>query len=402
VTNIKQIMFPICAVICALALVYMASRLRESRGDRALSCLLVAFACKGISFTLSTPSVSQTVDKFTGVPNLAALGIHLFGGVASSAAIVMALSFWIHPLAQARSSVRIRFIAFCLVGLVLICLWAVAQKGSPDRSAHYLLQNMNRPIVAVYLLIYVSAFAFSMIEIIRLCWKPARDLNSSWLRHGLRITELGAGIYFLYCANRAWGVVAVQFGLDPLAWEIVTPIVNSLGIALLATGLTIPSWGPQLAPLAAWIRLYVQYQRIYPLWHALTQAVPEVRLDSGALSFPSRAKPNDLHYRVHRQVVEVSDALLLLSPFMSRSLREAATLSAAELNLTAESSADFVEAMCLRDAIRSRHSEEALVPRAVPGNSARQNFVDPGNLARLESLARFYKEEHQPHRERIA
>ena len=57
----------------------------------------------------------------------------------------------------------------------------------------------------------------------------------------------------------------------------------------------------------AW--LWSAYWRLYPLWHLLRQAVPEIELplDSGMRW--------NIRYRLHRRVIEIRDALLILRPY---------------------------------------------------------------------------------------
>jgi hypothetical protein len=138
-TDLKSVFFPVSAGICALAFLYKSRDLRPGRRDPALLALLIAFLFKGISFTLSTAVVSAAVDAYSGVPNLGALGIHLTGGVTSSAAFLSALVFWVYPAEQAWPKVRRRMLLFGLVAVTMFVLWYAAGSGSQERSPHYLL-----------------------------------------------------------------------------------------------------------------------------------------------------------------------------------------------------------------------------------------------------------------------
>jgi hypothetical protein len=316
-TDLKDVFFPVSAGICALAFLYKSRDLRPGRRDPALLALLIAFLFKGISFTLSTAVVSAAVDKYSGVPNLGALGIHLTGGVTSSAAFLSALVFWVYPAEQAWPKVRRRMLLFGLVAVTMFVLWYVAGSGSRERSPHYLLQNAQRPVVAAYLLLYVTAFAAGMAEIVRLGRRYAKSAGRAWVRRGLGTMSVGAAIYIAYCVNRAWAVVAVQLELDPLQWELVTPLSNGIGILLVATGFTMPSWGPRLSAARVWVSNYRAYQRLYPLWSDLYRAVPEIALNPPAPSFVERISHGDLRYRLYRRVIEIRDGLLAMRPYMN-------------------------------------------------------------------------------------
>ncbi|NLU71838.1 hypothetical protein HCC61_03915 [Streptomyces sp. HNM0575] len=315
--DLKNVFFPASAGICALAFLYKSRDLRPGRRDPALLALLIAFLFKGISFTLSTAVVSAAVDKYSGVPNLGALGIHISGGVTSSAAFLSALVFWVYPAELAWPKVRRRIVLFGLVAVTMFVLWYAAGSGAQERSPHYLLQNVHRPVVAAYLLLYVTAFAAGMAEIVRLGAKYSKSAGRAWLRRGLRTMSVGAAIYIAYCVNRAWAVIAVQFDLNPLEWESVTPLSNGIGVLLVATGFTMPSWGPRLSAARMWVSNYRAYQRLYPLWSDLYRAVPEIALSPPAPSFVERIRHGDLRYRLYRRVIEIRDGLLAMRPYMT-------------------------------------------------------------------------------------
>lgn len=338
--DLKSVFFPASAGICALAFLYKSRDLRRGRRDPALLALLIAFLFKGISFTLSTAAVSAAVDEYSGVPNLGALGIHLSGGVTSSAAFLSALVLWVCPAEQAWPKVRRRIVLFGLVAVTMFVLWYAANSGAQDRSPHYLLQNTHRPVVAAYLLLYVTAFAAGMAEIVRLGARYSRSAGRAWLRRGLRTMSVGAFIYIAYCVNRAWAVVAVQFDLDPLQWELVTPLSNGIGILLVATGFTMPSWGPRLSAARMWVLNYRAYQRLHPLWSDLYRAVPEIALSPPAPSFVERIRHGDLRYRLYRRVIEIRDGLLAMRPYMTAEAAPGAAAGARERDGDRPGSAD--------------------------------------------------------------
>ncbi|GAA2711422.1 MULTISPECIES: MAB_1171c family putative transporter [Streptomyces] len=352
--DVKAVVFPACAALCALAFLYKVRDLRHRRNDPALRALLVAFFCKGVSFTLSTPLVAQAVDVAVGVNDLGALGIHLFGGVASSAAFLTAIVYWVYPREEARRRALVRLLAAVVVAVVMVGLWIAAKNGSHQRSAHYLLQNANRPAVAAYLLLYVSAFGAGMIEIIRLCLRYGRVAGRQWLRRGLHTTAIGASACLVYCLNRLFVLISVQCGLDPLDWELLTPIANGTGIFFLVAGLTMPSWGPRLSEGRRLARSFVAYQRLHPLWHALSTAVPGIALDPQSGNPLARLLPRDTDFRLYRRVIEIQDGLRALRPYMSPDVVSAAQRSAHEAGLAGDALRARVQAVSLAAALRAK------------------------------------------------
>ncbi|MEU1943957.1 MAB_1171c family putative transporter [Streptomyces sp. NPDC059474] len=360
--------FPLCAAICLLVLLYKVRDIRTQRNDPALVALLIAFSCKAASFTLSTPSVSAAVDSRTGVPNLGALGIHLFGGVASSAALLIAIAYWVYPPDEARRKAFWRLVSSGLCAAVMLTMWFVAGSAGGGRATHYLLQQAHRPPVAVYLLVYVTAFGSGMIEIIRLCRRFGRVAGRQWLRRGLYTTGIGAAACLVYCIDRASAVLAVQFGLDPLRWELLTPLANGIGIFFLAVGLTMPSWGPTASEWHRRVRNFINYQRLYALWRALTEAYPHLVLEPQNSAPLVRIMPRNISYRLYREVIEIQDGLLALRPYMDAEITARARQSARQAGLSGEALRAAVQATVVRQALRAKYADPG--PRSGEGPPA--------------------------------
>ncbi|WP_225725478.1 MULTISPECIES: MAB_1171c family putative transporter [unclassified Nocardia] len=314
----KQVVFPIGAAVCVLALLYKLWDLRLGRRDPSLIALLVTFFCKGISFALGTPAVSAWVDEQIGVPDIAILINHLLGGVVASTAMLVAAVFWVHPTQQARPRAGIYMAAASVFALALIVLWIADFTPGHARATHYLVQHADRPLGAAYLLVYVTAFGAEMIEVVRLSVRYARQSSQVWLRRGLRVAAAGAAAYLVFCLHRAIAILAVHLGLRPLDWEFVTSLSTGIGVILFAAGLTMPSWGPRLSALHALVKEYLACAQLYPLWRALLQAAPEIALTH---SMPRTRLADwltlrDVSYRLYRRVIEIQDGRHALRAYL--------------------------------------------------------------------------------------
>ncbi|MFH9939146.1 MAB_1171c family putative transporter [Streptomyces murinus] len=389
----KSVVFPLCAAICLLVLLYKVRDIRAYRRDPALLALLIAFSCKAVSFALSTPSVSAVLDARTGISNLGALGIHLFGGVASSAAILIAIAYWVYPPVEARRKAFWRLVSSALCAAVMLTMWLVAESAGGGRAAHYLLERAHQPPVAVYLLVYVTAFGSGMVEIIRLSRRFGRVAGRQWLRRGLYTTGIGAAAYLVYCIHRASAVLAVQFGVDPMEWELLTPLANGIGIFFLAMGLTMPSWGPTASEWHRKVHNFISYQRLYALWRALTEVHPQVVLEPQHSALLARIMPGNIRYRLYRQVVEIQDGLLALRPYMDPEIAACARESARQKGLSGEPLQAAVQAAVLRRALRAKYVDPG--PRADEGPAAVEPYVSRSSdygaeVAWLLSVARAF------------
>ena len=86
----------------------------------------------------------------------------------------------------------------------------------------------------------------------------------------------------------------------------------------------------------AW--LWSAYWRLYPLWNALRQAVPEIELP------PEPGMRWNIRYRLHRRVIEIRDAQLVLRPYSSSEVAGLAAAEARESHLAPDRTAVVVEA----------------------------------------------------------
>lgn len=311
--QIKNWTFLGCALGCLAACVYMLPGLRGSRNDRALLMLTAAFGFKFVSLTLAAPAVAPMIDRLTGVPDLNALGVHIFGGVGSSAGILVALSYWTCPPERARRRAMFWLALAAAMTATLVGLWLAARQHVLSHQGNYLLDNMGLPLVAIYLVLYTVAFAAGLLAILLLCLRYARVAPTVWLRRGLRITAIGAAVYLVYCAHRLIGMMAANLGTDLPDLEFLTPLCIGIGVPLLIIGLTLPSWGAKLSTSSRWLRDYVSYQALYPLWRDLYRQVPSIALDPPQSRLADVLRFREIGYHLCRRVVEINDGLLALS-----------------------------------------------------------------------------------------
>jgi hypothetical protein len=119
--------------------------------------------------------------------------------------------------------------------------------------------------------------------------------------------------------------------------------------------------------------LWFAYWRLYPLWHLLRQAVPEIELP------PEPGMRWNIRYRLHRRVIEIRDAQLVLRPYSPSMVAKLAAAIAEESGLPPDRAAAVVEAAVIVSSLRSRARGSVYrhdsIPEdhvaAVPGNDIR-------------------------------
>ena len=97
--------------------------------------------------------------------------------------------------------------------------------------------------------------------------------------------------------------------------------------------------GRVLARLLRQAWLWSAYWRLYPLWDVLRQAVPEIEL-------PTEVGMRwNIRYRLHRRVIEIRDAQLVLRPYAQADVLGLASAAAKSSGLFPDRAAAVVEAV---------------------------------------------------------
>ncbi|WP_416901691.1 MAB_1171c family putative transporter [Micromonospora echinospora] len=343
------LLYPGLAVLAWTAVgVRLATSLRDGTGNPARAAVTSTFALLALTFTVSTPAVWAFADRAVGVDNIAALIAHLCV-VGFSTSIQVLLLCWTNPPERAGRLSRYRLVALAMVVLVLVVLFCGV--GPTDtHSTDFVATYAHRPQLAAYLLMYLAAFSAGLVDIIRICWPYARLVGPGWLRRGLRTTAVGAAVGLVYTLARVRDVIAAICwdGLPRL--ERLVPITASTGALLVIGGLTMPAWGPRLAALPGTAHRIRLLRQLRPLWAALCAAVPAVRLAHDRRWW----RPAD---RLHRRVIEIYDARLVLRPYLSEAVGDRARRHAEAGGLGGDDLAAVVEAAKLRAALAAMRAD---------------------------------------------
>jgi hypothetical protein len=372
----QGLLYPALAVIAWAAVAYRMAVRRRGAMSAAQYAVVSAIALLAVTFTVSTPAIWRFLDRVTGVDNIAALIAHLCV-VGFSGTVQLLLIWWASPPDVARRRARPRLVFLGAVVGVLLVLF-VAAGPTQSRPTDFVATYVHRPLFAAYLLAYLAAFGVGLVDIVRLCWPYARLVDRVSLRRGLRTTAAGSVLGLVYCLLRGADVAGAAAGVDVSLWEAGIPLSASLGALLVIAGLTMPTWAPRMSGVAYRQRLHRQ---LHPLWTALVEAVPEVRLSP---QWKQRLTQGP-DARLHRRVVEIYDARLALRPYLDervgrevRERGEAAGLDGADLDAA-------VEAAKLRTALAARRAGQVPEEPERPANAG-TTAVD--EAAEIEWLAR--------------
>jgi hypothetical protein len=384
-----SILYPFCAVLAWLAACYELPRLRRQK-DASLLALCAGFVLLAAGFTIATPTIYLHIDRLVGYPNISAL---LSEGCALifAAALQVMLLLWLYPREDASARIWPRSLAFAVVLAAMVILFLLAPRA-PENPADFAASNARQPYFAAYLLLYMAAFMMMQIEVIRLCARCAGNCGRPWLRRGLRTATAGAAFALIYSLARTADVTGALAGLDARMWEPIARVGVGVGDILYLIGWTMPSWGPRLSAAWAWIVNYRAYRQLYPLWAALYMLAPQIALDPPRTRIGDILNTLDLHFRLHRRVIEIQDGILALRPHLATAVADQPAATGA-LHATAGPPGHVEPAIAasqLRNALHAKASNappptvEASFP--VPGG---QDGFD-GEMNWLVALARAF------------
>ncbi|MEU9158877.1 MAB_1171c family putative transporter [Streptomyces sp. NPDC048424] len=344
--------------------------------------LWVAFASIAAAMTLGVPEVMHVADAFAGVHNLATLGKNLFGIVASAAILDFVTVIARPESVSGMRRVLVPASAITMTSLTL--LFALTPR--PEESDNFFETNMGSAPGTAYYIVCFGSLGLAMAVATRLFWGSSRHAGARWLRWGLRTLGAGSAFGLLYSLFRS---ILMLFGLSHTTVEAaradqVADILEYTSISLIILGSSIPAIGVRWRVLRDWRSL----RDIRPLWAVLTRAVPHVVLDIQSMRPGPRV-------RLHRAVIEIRDATLVLADYASTDLRERADAAAEQYELTPEQRSALAEAIVLHTAVAAKLAGTSPAPagHAQPSPQLPADFDFDVEVDRLRAISEAY---HSP------
>jgi hypothetical protein len=272
-------------------------------------CLYVGLSA--LSYLVLLPLVKARIDGWTGIPHTAGLatGVCVLGLTAAQQYLLV---HWTYAPELARPKLRRRGVFWTVVLVAYVALFLVFGPGQ-QRFHYFVLENAAKVWHAPYLLLYVLACVIGQADVVRHCRHYARIADRVWLRRGMRTAAVGGAFILLYGTIRTADLLAGPLGVDLRRLEPVTWALGDVGALLSLLGWALPMMlGPRLSSMAQWFRDYRTYRRLYPLWRALYQEVPEISLGPPPSWFSDVLRVRDVGFWLHRRVIEIQDALRAL------------------------------------------------------------------------------------------
>ncbi|MFJ9338630.1 MAB_1171c family putative transporter [Streptomyces sp. NPDC101733] len=302
--------------------------------------LWAAFASIALACSIGIPPVQRLLFEPIGVNNLATLCKHGLG-IGGSSAVLLFVITMARP--DGVDAWKRRLLCAAAGGTVLLTTFFFLTPR-PYEVDNFFEANLGNLYGTLYCLVFLGYLTAAMSVSSRLFWSYARRAAGAPLRAGLALLGAGTAFGALYTtwrtAHMLTRLAGGEFPAGDATTQLVADLLEFTGIALILLGNTVPALGVQWRSLTHRRAL----RRVEPLWAALIEAVPGV-----VLTEPTGRGPR---LRLHRRLIEIWDAVLVLRAYAPAELIAAAR---AEAHATALAAGEgdgvreaFAEAFWLR------------------------------------------------------
>ncbi|MGW3653984.1 MAB_1171c family putative transporter [Streptomyces sp. NPDC000878] len=325
-------------------------------GTWAMGALLASFA---LAFASYAPLFENAVEEV--VPHVG----RLLSNSASLAAAtsVLAVSFQVNlEPAEARRRIRLR-----------IVLLATTISGMTVLLTFEQLTHRSSQVYALYLLLFISYLSFAIVDFLRQALRQSKSTRRKSVRIGLRLAAAGCVFALVYAAYKLTVLFSLGLGFQlvpdharcsslvsaPCIFSVTSP---AIAVLLICLGLTLPAVVYPISQARRHRWEVRSFDALGPLWQDLSAAMPEIVLPAADLDEDAAS---DSDFLLQRRVIEISDGILALRPYRSRSVHETAQRTA---DASTEEGSAIVEATVVKaalSALQAGHpADEVAVPSA--------------------------------------
>jgi hypothetical protein len=332
-----------------LAWVALVSRIITQRGrghDDDKRLVLIFLGAAACTFSLQTPLGYHTAGELLGIPNIAKPLNH--AGVLVTALTAQTLLLRLTGSKQGR----IWWLAVVLGGMAV----TFALADVPVNDVQFNTRYATAPWVLEYWLVYLAGLLPILIGVARLGRRGLAVAEKRAVRLRMWLTVAGAGAFVIYHVHKGLFFAARRFGLpySEVVNQIMERYLTLVAFILVLLSAALPR--SRTSAVRSWIRRYVTYQRLRPLWLVFYRANPKIALTPPRSTLLDRLDPRDLDMRLYRRVVEIRDGRLAIQPYLKPHMVETARLRASRDGKTGQELNATVEALILAEGLRARTS----------------------------------------------
>lgn len=326
-----------------VAVLAAAAKLYHSRRDLRPTVLYLCatVACIGSSAALVAPISLTWISTWEPLPNLGRLVANLFAMLGAVCVHGLLAHLTHDDAGRRRRIIRLQVAVFAVAAVAMTVLMALADVPFTD---DFVATYAGLPAVAAYGAVFSAQIGWAELTLGWFLRPYIARTSRRWLRAGLRTVQISTLFGVGWAVAKVVASVVAMSGGDPTVWDPVSGGLAGVCVLLMAVGSTLPFWGRVIEVPVLWLRASVLLRRLYPLWHPLATAVPQIKLPPLFTSYDAR-------FALYRRVVEIRDAQLVLRPYVHPSLSIWTRQAAAEAGLTDRDVHQVVEAACLVAAV---------------------------------------------------
>ncbi|MFE3139716.1 MAB_1171c family putative transporter [Streptomyces scopuliridis] len=315
----KDILHPLCLIIAGSGFLLLLRDLRKGPRDPALKALAFTYFFSALSYAISLTPVWVRIDSTFGIPNVAV-------PLAQSCVILVfalqatVLAYWTKEPAAAARRAKFLFSIGVIVITGMVILFAMLTPVA-TRPVDFSLYYAHDPAFQAYLLLYMCTYTVAEIYLARVCWKYAREVGDPWIGRGLRLIAVGAVTTLGYSGIRLSAILGAELGfsvapLEPYAW-----ICGDIGATLTQVGYFMPIIAARITAALGWRHEHSRYERLQPLWKAVSDAEPSIVLMAPTDTASARRERRPISFELYRRSVEIRDGQIELRPYLDPAAR---------------------------------------------------------------------------------
>jgi hypothetical protein len=266
--------------------------------------------CLAVTLTLLAPSTPQLLGRL-GVDGTAVI---LVGDAVRTAAMSM-LMFMARSLD--RRPVRgMPVVAAILAQVAMVALFAAARIVlGPDGSMS--VHGSGVWLLATHDLVFAGYAEWSLITATLALHRESRSVGRAPIRIGIRLILAACAVGVGWAAWVADDVVNVlRSGIQDGSEDLVSNTLGALCVLLIVSGALVGKWPAAAETARTWLRSYVAYRRLAPLWEALRTELPQIVLEHERRPLLGAwFSASAVEFALYRRVIEIHDGRLTLRPY---------------------------------------------------------------------------------------
>lgn len=350
--------------------------------QRSYSGALLALA---LALTVFHPPVYRAVDRVVGVPNFSRLlGNSL--GVISAWAFQPVITKLLRYQARGRGVLASPFLMIGTIGVMTILFrrMSVPESAPMDFQQRY----GAAPFVAEYRVVLFAYIGLAMYNLFALSLRNGavvRSINQWHRRLWARLQTVGWGLGTAYSTNEC-----VYVALRRSRFAHNAPYDLLLANVLL-TGFLVMILSGGVLGLFHWVAQYRALRQLFPLWHGLYRATPQIALDPPPSEGADVRNLRNVGFRLYRRVTEIHDGIMALQAYTDATMIETADRACERMGIAGQRADATAEALIIAEAMRAkRNGKRALEPALPPLVTTGSNLEH--EVRHLKDVAHAYQD----------